>query len=300
MAASDYEVFDERFRSCVNRTSHVEQLWTGARWTEGPVYFPAGRYVLFSDIPNDRIMRYDETDGSVSVFRQPCGYANGHTVDRQGRLVSCEHGGRRVSRTEHDGRITVIADSYQGKRLNSPNDVVVKSDGSIWFTDPPYGILSDYEGHKAEPRDRQQRLPRRRQDRRDQDRRRRFRPAERPRLLGRREEALHRRLGRRTREGPAEAHPRLRRRRRRQAVRRQGVRRLHGRPLRRHALRHRGPAVGRDRRRRALHRHRRHADRQDQDSGDLRQRRVRRAEAQHALHHGDQLALQRADACERR
>jgi len=151
MAASDYEVLDERFRNCVNRTSHVERLWTGARWTEGPVYFPAGRYTLFSDIPNDRIMRYDETDGSVSVFRSPCGYTNGHTVDRQGRLVSCEHGGRRVSRTEHDGRITVIADSYNGKRLNSPNDVVVKSDGSIWFTDPPYGILSDYEGHKAEP-----------------------------------------------------------------------------------------------------------------------------------------------------
>jgi gluconolactonase len=151
MAASDYEVLDERFRNCVNRTSHVERLWTGARWTEGPVHFPAGRYTLFSDIPNDRIMRYDETDGSVSVFRSPCGYTNGHTVDRQGRLVSCEHGGRRVSRTEHDGHITVIADSYQGKRLNSPNDVVVKSDGSIWFTDPPYGILSDYEGHKAEP-----------------------------------------------------------------------------------------------------------------------------------------------------
>jgi gluconolactonase len=113
------------------------------------VHFPLGRYVLFSDIPNDRIMRYDETDGSVSVFRTPCGYANGHTVDRQGRLVSCEHGGRRVSRTEHDGSITLVADSYQGKKLNSPNDVVVKSDGSIWFTDPPYGILSDYEGHKA-------------------------------------------------------------------------------------------------------------------------------------------------------
>jgi gluconolactonase len=141
MAASDYEVFDDRFRACFNRTSHVERLWTGARWTEGAVYFPAGRFALFSDIPNDRIMRFDETDGSVSVFRTPCGYANGHAVDRQGRLVS---------RTEHDGRITVIAESFQGKRLNSPNDVVVKSDGSIWFTDPPYGILSDYEGHKAE------------------------------------------------------------------------------------------------------------------------------------------------------
>jgi gluconolactonase len=151
MAISDYEVLDERFRACFNRTSHVERLWSGARWTEGPAYFPAGRFTLFSDIPNDRIMRYDETDGSVSVFRTPCDYANGHTVDRQGRLVSCEHGGRRVTRTEHDGRITVIADNYQGRPLNSPNDVVVKSDGSIWFTDPPYGILSDYEGHKAEP-----------------------------------------------------------------------------------------------------------------------------------------------------
>jgi gluconolactonase len=151
MAATDYEVFDERFRDCVNRTSHVERLWTGARWTEGPVYFPAGKYVLFSDIPNDRMMRYDETDGSVSVFRQPSGNSNGHTVDRQGRLISCEHGNRRVTRTEIDGRVTVIADNYQGKRLNSPNDVVVKSDDSIWFTDPPYGILSDYEGNKAEP-----------------------------------------------------------------------------------------------------------------------------------------------------
>src|SRR5256714_3721933 len=149
MAASDYEVLDERFRNCVNRTAHVERLWTGARWTEGPVYFPAGRYTLFSDIPNDRIMRYDEPDGSVWFSRTPAGYANGHTVDRQGRLVSCEHGNRRVSRTEVDGRITVIADNYQGKRLNSPNDVVVKSDDSIWFTDPPYGIFSDYEGHKA-------------------------------------------------------------------------------------------------------------------------------------------------------
>jgi gluconolactonase len=151
MAISDYEVLDERFRACFNRIAHVERLWTGARWTEGPVYFPAGRYLLFSDIPNDRIMRYDETDGSVSVFRTPCGYANGHTVDPQGRLVSCEHGGRRVSRTEHDGRITAVAEHYQAKKLNSPNDVVVKSDGSVWFTDPPFGILSDFEGHKAEP-----------------------------------------------------------------------------------------------------------------------------------------------------
>jgi gluconolactonase len=150
MSLGPYEYLDERFRACVNRTAQLEKLWTGARWTEGPVYFPASRSLLFSDIPNDRIMRFDETDGSVSVFRHPCGYANGHTVDRDGRLVSAEHGGRRVSRTEHDGRITVLADRYEGKRLNSPNDVVVQSNRAIWFTDPPFGILSDYEGHKAD------------------------------------------------------------------------------------------------------------------------------------------------------
>jgi gluconolactonase len=150
MTEALYEVLDERFRSCFNRHARLETLWTGGRWTEGPVYFPALRSLIFSDIPNDRMLRFDECDGRTSVFRQPCGHANGHTLDRQGRLVSCEHSGRRVSRTEHDGRITVIADRYQGKRLNSPNDVVVKSDGSVWFTDPPYGILSDYEGNKAE------------------------------------------------------------------------------------------------------------------------------------------------------
>jgi gluconolactonase len=150
MAASDYDVLDPRFRNCFNRTAHIDRLWTGGRWTEGPVYFPALRSLLFSDIPRNRMMRLDECSGTVSVFREPSNYANGHTVDRQGRLVTCEHGGRCVTRTEHDGRTTIIADSYNGKRLNSPNDVVVKSDGSIWFTDPPYGILSDYEGHKAE------------------------------------------------------------------------------------------------------------------------------------------------------
>jgi len=146
----DFEILDERFAACVKPTAKVEKLADGCRWAEGPAYFPAGRYLVWSDIPNDRVLRWDETTGGVGVFRQPAGYANGHTVDRQGRLVSCEHGGRRVTRTEHDGAITVIADRFEGKRFNSPNDVVVKRDGSIWFTDPAYGIDSDYEGHKAE------------------------------------------------------------------------------------------------------------------------------------------------------
>ncbi len=141
---------DERFQRLVISTARLEKLYEGCRWAEGPAYFPAGRYLIWSDIPNDRMLRYDETSGAVSVFRHPAGYSNGNTVDRQGRLISCEHGNRRVSRTEHDGSITVIASHFQGKRLNSPNDAVVKSDGSIWFTDPAYGIDSDYEGHKAE------------------------------------------------------------------------------------------------------------------------------------------------------
>ncbi|MCC6472043.1 MAG: SMP-30/gluconolactonase/LRE family protein [Alphaproteobacteria bacterium] len=149
MADADFEVLDERFGPCVKTSARVEKLYEGCRWAEGPAYFPAHRSLVWSDIPNDRMLRWDEATGAVGVFRQPAGYSNGNTVDRQGRLVSCEHGNRRVTRTEHDGSITVIADRYQGKRLNSPNDVVVKSDGSIWFTDPAYGIDSDYEGHKA-------------------------------------------------------------------------------------------------------------------------------------------------------
>jgi len=151
LSADDYEVLEEDFRRRVRFSASVERLHSGCRWTEGPAYFPAHRSLVWSDIPNDRMLRFDETDGSVSVFRSPAYYANGNTVDRQGRLVTCEHGGRRVTRTEHDGSITVLADRYQGGRFNSPNDVVVKSDGSIWFTDPTYGIDSDYEGHKAEP-----------------------------------------------------------------------------------------------------------------------------------------------------
>ena len=132
-------------------TMAVERVATGFRWAEGPVYFPAGRYVLFSDIPNNRIMRYCEDDGHVSVFRQPSMNSNGNTIDREGRLITCEHGGRRVTRTELDGTITIIADKYNGKRLNSPNDAAVAADGSIWFTDPVYGIGGNYEGVKSAP-----------------------------------------------------------------------------------------------------------------------------------------------------
>jgi SMP-30/Gluconolactonase/LRE-like region len=121
-------------------TMAVERVATGFRWAEGPVYFPAGRYVLFSDIPNNRIMRFSEDDGHVSVYRQPSMNSNGNTIDREGRLITCEHSGRRVTRTELDGSITIIADKYNGKKLNSPNDAVVTSDGAIWFTDPVYGI----------------------------------------------------------------------------------------------------------------------------------------------------------------
>jgi gluconolactonase len=144
-----FEALDERFAR-VGGDARLERLYGGCRWAEGVTYFAAGRYLIFSDIPNDRVLRWDETTGAVGVFRQPANYANGHTIDHQGRLVSCEHGARRVTRTEHDGSITVIADRFEGKRFNSPNDVVVKSDGSIWFTDPAYGIDSDYEGHRAE------------------------------------------------------------------------------------------------------------------------------------------------------
>ncbi|SCK51937.1 gluconolactonase [Variovorax sp. HW608] len=147
--AASYEVLDPRFSRLIFPTVHVEKLYTGCRWAEGPAWFAAGRYLVWSDIPNDRMMRWDETDGSVSVFRQPALNSNGHTVDLQGRLVSCEHRGRCVSRTEHDGSRTVLASHHEGKRFNSPNDVVVKSDGSIWFSDPSYGIDSDYEGDAA-------------------------------------------------------------------------------------------------------------------------------------------------------
>jgi gluconolactonase len=144
-----FEVIDGRFRNLLTGHGRVERVWTGGRWTEGPAWFAAGRYLVFSDIPNNRLMRFDECDGNVSVFRGPSNNCNGNTTDPQGRLVTCEHLTRRVTRTEFDGTITVIADRFNGKRFNSPNDVVVKSDGSIWFTDPSYGILTDYEGIAA-------------------------------------------------------------------------------------------------------------------------------------------------------
>ena len=142
---------DPSFRRLHLPLSSVERLWTGSRWGEGPVWLGEMRCLLWSDIPNNRVLRWEEETGQVTTFRKPSGNANGHTRDRQGRIIACEHGGRRVIRYEYDGAITVIADSYQGKRLNSPNDVVVKSDGSIWFTDPPFGIGGFYEGEKHTP-----------------------------------------------------------------------------------------------------------------------------------------------------
>lgn len=146
---SFYEVIDPEFQKYVLFNAPVKQLCTGYDWVEGPVWFGDANCLLFSDIPNNRIMRWSP-DLGASVYREPSNYTNGHTRDRQGRLVSCEHGGRRVTRTEHDGAITVIADSFDGKPLNSPNDVVVSSDGAIWFSDPHYGIATNYEGYQSE------------------------------------------------------------------------------------------------------------------------------------------------------
>ncbi len=145
---SFYEVIDPRFAAFVLHNAPVKKLADGFDWAEGPVWFGDAGCLLFSDIPNNRILRWSPE--GLTTFRQPANYSNGHTRDRQGRLVSCEHGTRRVTRTEYDGSITVIADGYRGKRLNSPNDVIVASDGAIWFTDPHYGIGTDYEGFKSE------------------------------------------------------------------------------------------------------------------------------------------------------
>ena len=143
------QILDPSFTKYRIYSSTLEQVATGFRWAEGPAYFPEGGYLLFSDIPNNRIMKFDEKTGQTSVFRSPSNYANGNARDRQGRLVTCEHSGRRVTRTEYDGTITVLIDRYDGKRLNGTNDVVVKSDDSIWFTDPPSGISGNYLGEAA-------------------------------------------------------------------------------------------------------------------------------------------------------
>ncbi|MET9734417.1 SMP-30/gluconolactonase/LRE family protein [Streptomyces sp. NPDC006458] len=147
-----YEIIDDRFRTgrCTVGDSHLEVLHEGCRWAEGPLYVPAWRQLIWSDIPNDRMLRWDEATGAVGVFRTSAGHPNGNTLDHQGRLITCEQGNRRVTRTEHDGTVTVLADHWEGKRLNSPNDAAVKSDGSIWFSDPDFGITCDYEGHRAE------------------------------------------------------------------------------------------------------------------------------------------------------
>lgn len=144
---SDHEIIDPRFRDMVLPNAALEKLADGFRWLEGPVWFADHQCLLFSDIPNNRIMRWNES-GGISLFRQPSHFANGHTRDREGRLLGCSHHDRCIQRTELDGSITMLVDRYQGKRLNAPNDVVVKSDGSIWFTDPLFGIATDYEGGK--------------------------------------------------------------------------------------------------------------------------------------------------------
>ena len=143
------EIVDPRFEKYWVNSAAVERLWTGARWAEGPVWFGDGGYVIFSDIPNNRMLRWTEETGEVTVFRKPSNYSNGNSRDRGGRLITCEHDSRRVTRTEYDGTVSVLMDSFQGKKLNAPNDLVAHSDGAIWFTDPGYGIMSNYEGHKA-------------------------------------------------------------------------------------------------------------------------------------------------------
>jgi gluconolactonase len=149
LPGNPYEVIEPEFAACIDPVAWVEKLHTGCRWAEGPVYFADLRCLLFSDIPTERLLRFDEQSGAVDVLRAATGNGNGNTRDREGRLISCEQGRHRVVRHEPDGRVTIIADSYRGAALNSPNDVVVRSDGSIWFTDPSFGIMSEYVGNKA-------------------------------------------------------------------------------------------------------------------------------------------------------
>ena len=146
----DVVALDARFRRYMVGNTSIKRLYTGSQWAEGPAWNGVGRYLVWSDIPNNRQLRWIEDDDRVTVFRSPSGYSNGNTFDHEGRQISCEHGGRRVVRYEYNGSVTVIAERYQGKRLNSPNDAVVHQDGSIWFTDPPYGIRGNYEGFRSE------------------------------------------------------------------------------------------------------------------------------------------------------
>ena len=150
MARSDYEFMDKSFGYLVSSSANIDKIWSQGIWTEGPAYFPAHKSLIWSDIPNNRIMRYDETTGEVGVFRHHANFTNGNAIDQQGRLISCEQGTRRLTRTEHNGDITILVEKFRGKRFNSPNDVVIKSDDTIWFTDPAYGIETDFEGHRAE------------------------------------------------------------------------------------------------------------------------------------------------------
>ncbi len=145
-----FEIVDPAFKSLILPNVHVDLLYTGGRWLEGPVYVPAARHLLVSDIPNNRVLRYDDVAGTVATFEAPSNFANGHTLDREGRVISCEHLTRSVTRREHDGSLTVLADRFDGKRLNSPNDVIADGEGTIWFTDPTYGISTPYEGSLAE------------------------------------------------------------------------------------------------------------------------------------------------------
>jgi len=145
-----FDIIDPRFKKLILPNAHADLLYSDGRWLEGPVYVPAARHVLFSDIPNNRVLRYNECDASVSTFQSPADFSNGHSLDKLGRVLTCEHLTRRVTRIEHDGTTTVLADRFEGKRLNSPNDVIASSSGEVWFTDPTYGISTEYEGMRAD------------------------------------------------------------------------------------------------------------------------------------------------------
>ena len=203
------EALDARFSRYRIGNAVVERLFTGCRWAEGPVWFGDARCLIWSDIPNNRMLRWNEESGEVSVYRSPSQHSNGNTRDRQGRLVTCEHTGRRVTRTEHDGSITVLMDSFEGKRLSSPNDVVVHSDGSVWFTDPGYGIMLNYEGQRCRGGTANPRLSPRPRFGRGHDRSRRLPAPQWPVLFARRGPPLHCRYRTLPRPGRPLPHPRF-------------------------------------------------------------------------------------------